>query len=146
AGTPYGQTAANMLAVHLLRHYASTAVAMNEPAPALTQRQLHLVTDYIFANLEQDLSLAVLAQEVGFSPYHFARLFRLAKGESPPQFVRQRRIERAQRLLREDELPLARVALQCGFANQGHLSLAFKRVLGVTPAAYRRQYTGRARR
>src|SRR5262249_45669947 len=72
AGTPYGQTAANMLAVHLLRHYASTAVAMNEPAPALTQRQLHLVTDYIFANLEQDLSLAVLAQEVGFSPYHFA--------------------------------------------------------------------------
>jgi AraC family transcriptional regulator len=103
------------------------------------------VTDFILAYLDRDLSLSALSQEVGFSPYHFARLFRRTTGESPHQFVLRQRIDQAQRLLREGELPLASIALACGFANQGHLTLAFKRLLGVTPAAYRRLHIGRAR-
>jgi AraC family transcriptional regulator len=145
AGSLYAQTAAQMLAVHLLRHYATTDITLNEPAQSLTPRQLRQVTDFILSSLGQDLPLQALAQEVGFSSYHFARLFRRATGESPHQYVLRQRIERAQRLLREADLPLAQIALDCGFANQSHLTLAFKRLIGVTPAAYRRQRTGRAR-
>ena len=89
------------------------------------------------AHLSQDLSLDVLAQQIGFSPYHFARLFRQTLGESPHQFVLRQRIERAQHLLKEADVPLAHIALECGFANQSHLSLVFKRLLGLTPRAYR---------
>jgi len=48
-------------------------------------------------------------------------------------------IERAQRLLEARDLPLVRVARESGFANQSHLTLAFKRHLGLTPGAYRQE-------
>jgi transcriptional regulator GlxA family with amidase domain len=47
------------------------------------------------------------------------------------------RIEQAQRLLAQRDVPLAQVALACGFANQSHFTQAFKRQLGLTPRAYR---------
>src|SRR5258708_7850065 len=137
AGKLYAQTAAQMLAVHLLRHYTSTAGEIEEVLQGLTRHQVKRVTDFMRAHLSQDLSLDVLAQQIGFSPYHFARLFRQTMGESPHQFVLRQRIERAQHLLKEADVPLAHIALACGFANQSHLSLVFKRHLGLTPRAYR---------
>ncbi len=137
AGKLYAQTAAQMLAVHLLRHYTSTAREIEEVSQGLTRHQVKRVTDFMRAHLSQDLSLDVLAQQIGFSPYHFARLFRQTLGESPHQFVLRQRIARAQHLLKEAEVPLAHIALECGFANQSHLSLVFKRHLGLTPRAYR---------
>ena len=140
AGKLYAQTAAQMLAVHLLRHYTMPAPQIYEPTQGLTARQVRRVTDYVLAHLDQDLSLFALAQQIGFSPYHFARQFRRATGESPHQFVLGLRIERARQLLRETKLPLAQVALGSGFANQSHLTQAFKRSMGLTPAAYREEY------
>ncbi len=139
AGKLYAQTAAQLLAVHLLRHYTSSAPQFRQLPRGLTQRQILRVTDFILAHLNQDLSLTVLAQQAGFSPYHFARLFRQATGESPHQFVLHQRIERAKRLLQAEDLPLAHVAHESGFANQSHLTQTFKRHLGLTPAAYRRE-------
>ncbi len=139
AGKLYAQTAAQMLAVHLLRHYTSAPREIEELSQGLTRHQIKRVMDFTLAHLDQDLSLEALAQQIGFSAYHFARLFRQATGESPHQFVLRQRIERAQRLLAETDVPLAHVALECGFANQSHLSLVFKRHLGLTPRAYRQQ-------
>ena len=99
----------------------------------------------MLAHLNQDLSLSALAQQIGFSPYHFARLFRQTIGESPHQFVLSQRIEHAQSLLKETGQPLAQIALTCGFANQSHLTQAFRRTLGLTPAEYRARYGTRAR-
>lgn len=138
AGKLYAQTAAQMLAVHLLRSYTDAPIEIKEPSQGLTQRQISQVTDFILAHLDQDLSLLVLAQQVGFSPYHFARLFHQTTGESPHQFVLRQRTERAKYLLREADVPLAHVALACGFANQGHLTRVFKRHMGLTPALYRK--------
>jgi AraC family transcriptional regulator len=137
AGKLYAQTAAQMLAVHLLRYYSSAGKIIKEPSQGLTHRQMRRVIDCIQARLCQELSLEVLAQQAGFSPYHFARLFRQTTGESPHQFVLRQRIERAQRLLQETNVPLAQIALESGFANQSHLTQTFKRQLGLTPRAYR---------
>ncbi len=144
AGKLYAQTSAQMLAIHLLRHYTSVGEAIKEPSQGLTYQQMRRVIDCVQAHLGQDLSLEVLAQQAGFSPYHFARLFRQTTGESPHQFVLRQRIERAQRLLKETDVPLAHIALESGFANQSHLALAFKRHLGLTPRAYRREHSIRA--
>jgi AraC family transcriptional regulator len=137
AGKLYAQTAAQLLTVHLLRHYSSSGAAISEPAGVLTQQQVHRVTDFVHAHLSHDLSLALLAQQIGFSPYHFARLFRRTTGESPHQFVMRQRVEHAQRLLMQRDAPLAAVALACGFANQSHFTQSFKRQIGLTPRAYR---------
>jgi len=140
----YAQTAAQMLAVHLLHNYTSLPGNIEEDAQGLSPRQLRHTRDFILAHLNQDLSLEMLAQQVGFSPYHFARLFRQATGESPHQFVLRQRIERAKWLLRETDMPLAHVALESGFATQSHLTQVFKRYLNLTPRTYRYDHSIRA--
>ncbi len=137
SGKLFAQTAAQMIAVHLLRHYSSTEVGIQERSPGLTRRQVQGVTDFILAHLSQDISLEALAQQIGFSPYHFARLFRQTMGESPHQFVLRQRIEKARHLLKTTVMPLAHIALESGFANQSHFTRHFKRHLGLTPRAYR---------
>jgi len=88
----------------------------------------------------ENLSLEMLAQQVGFSPYHFARLFRQTTGESPHQFVLRQRLVEATRLLKETDLPLAHVASEVGIPNQSHFTQAFKRRLGITPLVYRQEH------
>jgi AraC family transcriptional regulator len=133
----YAQTAAQMLAVHLLHHYTSLPGNLADDTPGLVPRQLKHVIDFILAHLDQDLSLEMLAQQIGFSSYHFARLFRQATGKSPHQFVLRQRIEQAKQLLRETDKPLTLVALESGFANQSHLTQTFKHHLNLTPRTYR---------
>jgi AraC family transcriptional regulator len=145
AGKLYGQAAAQMLAVHLLRHYTALSAGIQERSQRLTPRQMNHLVGFILAHLSENLSLEILAQQVGFSPYHFVRLFRQTTGESPHQFVQQQRIERAKHLLRETDVPLAHVALESGFANQSHLTRVFKRHLNLTPRVYRHDLSIRAR-
>lgn len=75
-GPLYAQTAAHMLAVHLLRHYAVAPVVIRARRQGLSPRHIQRVTEYVQTHLSQPLSLEELAQQTGFSPYHFARLFR----------------------------------------------------------------------
>jgi AraC family transcriptional regulator len=141
AGNLYVQTTAQLLAMHLLRYYTASGSVIEEPSGGLTQQQMSRVLVFVQAHLDQDLSLEALAHQAGFSASHFARLFRHTTGASPHQFVLRQRIERAQRLLTEQEMPLACVARACGFADQSHLTQAFKRHLGLTPRAYRQIYS-----
>jgi AraC family transcriptional regulator len=143
-GKLYAQSAARLLAVHLAHHYSAVRAAAGEPAQRLTPQQLSRVIDFIQAHLDQDIPLDALAQQAGFSAYHFARLFRQTTGTSPHQFVLSRRVEHAQQLLGRRDGSLAEIALACGFASQSHFTQVFKRQLGLTPRAYRRERTGGA--
>lgn len=137
-GALYAQSAAQLLAVHLVRHYSSLGTPVPEPSAGLTQRQLAQIQDYVQTNLAQPLKLADLARHLSLSPYYFVRLFRRATGESPHQHVLRHRLERAQWLLKETDVPIAQVAAECGLGSQTHLTTLFTRRLGVTPRAYRR--------
>jgi AraC family transcriptional regulator len=138
-GKLYAETAAQMLATHLLRHYATTDALIHEYNRKLSSHQIQRLTTFILDHLNQNLSLEMLAQQIGYSPYHFARLFRLTSGESPHQFVLRQRLKVAQRLLKETDLPFALVASEIGIPNQSHFTQAFKRRLGMTPLAYRQE-------
>lgn len=141
AGKRYAQAVSQVLAVHLLRHYTCVGEALTDPSPQLTSQQIRRVMDFVQVSLSQDLSLETLAQQVGFGPSHFARLFRRTMGESPHQFVLRQRIERAQHLLKENHVSLVEIAAESGFADQSHFTRIFKRYLGVTPRAYRQNRT-----
>lgn len=134
----YAQTAAQMMIVHLLRTYTIDQVVLQERHDGLSNRQMKRIIDYIQEHLTNPLSLDELAQQVGFSPYHFARLFREATGESPHQFVVRQRVEFAKQLLRNLDLPLTDVAIASGFADQSHLTQRFKHYTGLTPKAFRK--------
>jgi AraC family transcriptional regulator len=76
---------------------------------------------------------------VGLSPQHFARLFKATYGTSPHQYVQTLRIDAAVEALRRDHaVPIAQVALACGFASQSHMTELMRRRLGFTPSTLRR--------
>jgi len=139
AGQLYAETVAQMLAVHLLKHYSTPDIHVEHYAQGLTRQQMRQITDYILAHLDEKLSLEMLAQQAGFSAYHFSYLFRQTTGRTLHQFVLDRRIEQAQHLLSETNLPLSQVALTVGFQTQSHFTQVFKNHLGVTPRQYRQQ-------
>lgn len=140
AGRLYADTAAQMLAVHLLNHYLTTTIRVKPITQGLTSRQMKRVTDYILAHLHEQLSLETLAQQVGFSAYHFTHLFRHTTGETPHQFVLSKRLEQAQCLLTQTDLPLSQVALSVGFQSQSHFTQVFRDRLGETPRHYRQNH------
>jgi AraC-like DNA-binding protein len=94
------------------------------------------VRERLADELQDPPSLASLATDLGLSRYQLLRAFRTAMGIPPYAWLAQHRVNRARRLL-ESGLRPAEVAGIVGFADQAHLTRWFRRVLGVTPAAYR---------
>ena len=129
----YAETAAAMLAVHLLQHYGQRKLEFRNYADGLPRFVLRQVIDYIHANLAQALGLADLAAIANLSPHYFTRLFKQSTGFTPHQFVLRCRVERAKTLLLSSQSSIAAIAQQVGFANQAHLNVHIKRALGVTP-------------
>ncbi|WTW26821.1 AraC family transcriptional regulator [Streptomyces purpurascens] len=94
------------------------------------------VRDRLADELLDPPSLAALATDLGLSRYQLLRAFRTTMGVPPYAWLAQHRVARARGLL-ESGLRPAEVAGLVGFADQAHLTRWFRRVLGVTPAAYR---------
>lgn len=124
------------LMTHLLRHYSAQKYNSQTYADRLPKRRLQQVTDYITHHLEQNLTLAELAEIAQMSPSYFSNLFKQSIGLAPHQYVIQCKIERAKQLLLQGKLTIAEVAHSLGFAHQSHLSRHFKRLVGVTPKAF----------
>ena len=106
------------------------------PAVACSPKAVRTVRDYLIDNHAYNVSLRELAHLAGLSPFHLVRTFKDRVGIPPHQFLVCVRLEHAKQLLRQGGT-VARVAADCGYADQSHLIRSFKRVVGVTPAAYR---------
>jgi AraC-like DNA-binding protein len=100
------------------------------------------VRDRLADELLTPPSLADLATDLGLSRYQLLRAFRATMGMPPYAWLAQHRVSRARTLLEAGGRP-ADVAGQVGFADQAHMTRWFRRVLGVTPAAYRTGVTPR---
>jgi len=94
------------------------------------------VRDRLADKLLEPPTLADLAADLDLSRYQLLRAFRTTMGVPPYAWLAQHRVSRARRLLDAGLRP-AEVAPLVGFADQAHLTRWFRRVLGVTPAAYR---------
>jgi AraC family transcriptional regulator len=105
--------------------------------------QVRRVMHFIDANLSTKIGPRDLADLVRLSVSHFARVFRATVGKSPRAFLIHRRIERAKEMMLETELPLVQIALACGLADQSHFTKRFTRIVGMSPAAWRRVHAPR---
>ena len=113
----------------------------SSPTPCrLAPWQIARVTGFIEANLVKRISVARLAALARLSVSYFSRAFRSTVGLSPHAYLIRRRVEHAQEMIRSTSKPLSQVALDCGMADQAHLSRHFRRVVGLSPGAWRRLY------
>jgi AraC family transcriptional regulator len=137
-GRVYAETLAEALALRFLHLGAGVPIETPAKVSALPGNKLARVKDFVESSLDQDLTLEALAGEAGYSRAHFLRMFRESTGTTPHQYVLQRRIMRAEELLSAGGRGIAEIAFTCGFSSQAHLTLAFKKQTGMTPAEYRR--------
>jgi transcriptional regulator GlxA family with amidase domain len=110
----------------------------NEVRRGLAPWQVRKVLAHIEANLGTQMRNKDLAAVARLSEYHFNVAFRNSVGEAPHGYVVRRRVERAQGLMLSTEKPLSEIALECGLADQAHLTRVFRNIVGETPAAWRR--------
>jgi len=122
-----------MLARHGERLHPGTG-----PSRAAT---LARVKDYIRTYYARDVTVSDLAAVAGLSRAHLTRAFTAAYHMPPHVYLNAVRIAQAQALIRLGT-PLAAVALECGFADQSHLTRRFKGSVGVTPSAWHKMQRG----
>jgi AraC family transcriptional regulator len=130
---------AQALAVYLAQRYATFPPRLVTYRGGLPKKRLHRVLQHVEDQLDENLSLFVMAEVAGMSPNYFSELFSRSTGVSPHQYVLRRRVERAKRLQRDSGISIVEVSARTGFINQSHSARLFRRVVGVSPTAYRRQ-------
>jgi AraC family transcriptional regulator len=130
----YGDGLVTAILARLGRHSAPLAPKQR----GLAHWQLRKVIDYLEARLPEAVQLTALAELTGLSQAHFARAFKASTGSAPYQWQLRARIERAKTLLLQTDGTLDDVAVATGFADAVHFGRTFRRVVGATPANWRR--------
>ncbi|MCB9849439.1 MAG: GyrI-like domain-containing protein [Phycisphaerales bacterium] len=99
--------------------------------------RVNLAIDHMVTHLAEPLSLSKVARVAMFSPYHFHRVFQALVGETPADFVKRLRLDRALFMMAHGRrASLTRIALACGFASSSDFSRSFKQRFGVAPSAF----------
>ncbi|TWI47969.1 AraC family transcriptional regulator [Pseudomonas duriflava] len=132
----YAQALEIQLCIHLIRRYMK-CIGRDKTASCISKAKLDALQRYITTHLAATISVKDMAAIVGLSPSHFVRVFGTIFGVSPHQYVQAQRLKRAERLLALHNVPLKAVAMDCGFADQSHMTRLFKEKLSMTPKEYR---------
>ena len=144
AGFPNGRlfldSVEQAMAVALVNGHAVRHRPVQISRGGLGPARLRRIRELIHARLEHELSLNEMAESVGLSTAHFARMFRKSTGETPHQFVLRQRIERAKAMLRAPDARVLDVAVACGFKTQQHFAQVFRDVCRVSPTEYRQDF------
>lgn len=94
------------------------------------------VIDYIDQHIHEGISIHDLAKHIGYSPYHFLRMFKEVVGETPMEYVTKRKLQFALRDMSK-QTSMNDIAFNYGYESYVGFSKAFKKVFGVSPATYR---------
>jgi AraC family transcriptional regulator len=146
AGFPSGRlfldSVEQAMAVALVNGHAVRHRRVQIYRGGLGSARLRRIKELVHAKIGDDLSLDEMAQSVGLSTAHFARMFRKSTGQTPHQFVLRQRLERAKAMLHAPNARVLDVAVACGFKTQQHFAQVFRDVWGVSPTAYRQNLVG----
>jgi transcriptional regulator GlxA family with amidase domain len=130
---------------YLLRASALLRVKCGACAPAegarggLLQWQLNRVVDYIETHLAEKMKVTDLADLIDVSVGQMIRAFKVSVGVPPFHYIARRRVELACTMMSTTREPLSQIAIACGMCDQAHLSNVFRRMIGMSPLAWRRE-------
>lgn len=124
-----------------------TGFAADEPLrnPTDAQRaeretRLRRALDFVSLHGHEAISQPEVAKAAGMSTSRFRAFFKETTGWGFAQYLREQRVERAARLLRESSESIATIAHRTGFADQSHLLRCFREKFGLSPKEYRRRH------
>lgn len=105
-----------------------------------TSKPVTTCIDYIYAHIKERITMDELTEYVQLSPSHLSRLFKKETGMTVSDYIRERKIEKAQNLLKYSDYSLVDIANYLSFSSQSHFIQAFKQLVGMTPKKYRDIY------
>jgi len=135
------KTYLKMLLLLLVNRYASYAGTVEN-----FQRQQRALDTllplfrYLNEHCASSIQVREAARTCGMSESYFMSFFKQVTGSSFNKYLNQYRIERSQALLANTDEPMARISQETGFCDQSYFGTVFRRLVGMTPAAYRRRY------
>lgn len=133
------EQATDLLCTQLVRGHSSLgALSAAGPRRGLANWQVRKVSDYMRAHLGAPVGLDDLAALLGLTRFHFCTAFRQATGTTPHEWLVRLRMERAQQLLADPQLPITVIALAVGYETPSSFAASFRKATGTTPTAYRR--------
>lgn len=100
--------------------------------------QVRRATEALKGLMHENTSLAMLAEDVGLSPFHFSRAFKQSLGVPPHRYRTRLRLEKACHLLQTTNASMTDIALEVGYESSQALARVFGQEMGVTPTAWRR--------
>jgi transcriptional regulator GlxA family with amidase domain len=136
-GNAIASEVARELVLFLRRPGGQAQLSVSLAAQAKEMKSIQELRVWIAENLQQQLSLQILADRVAMSVRNFERVFTREVGTTPSQYVLQTRVEAVRRQLERTEKGLKQVASAAGFGNVDVMRRAFVRLLGITPRRYR---------
>ena len=102
----------------------------------LSPETLQSIWDYMWENIDRNITLAELARVAHMSPFHFSRVFKTAAHVTPHQAVIRMRVQKARTLIPRSD-SLTEIAYRCGFSDQAHFTRTFKSRTGYSPRQFR---------
>ena len=105
-------------------------------------RDLEPVIQFMKKNIDSVLTIDQMAAQAGLSPTHFSRLFSQQAGFPPMEYFIHLKIQRACRFLTLSPLSVKEISSRLGYSDQYYFSRIFHKVMGISPAAYRRNQSG----
>ncbi|MEM7040608.1 MAG: AraC family transcriptional regulator, partial [Bacteroidota bacterium] len=96
--------------------------------------------EIIHSHLFEDLKIQDLAFFTGLSLSSFKRKFKNVFGTSPAQYIKTKRLEKAENLLKTTEERISDIAYDCGFSDIAYFSRSFSAIYQLSPSNYRKQY------
>lgn len=121
---------------HIVNHYNGFRIKDEPINGGLSPFNMRRIKSAIYERLHEKLTISEMAELINLSPFHFARMFKISFGISPAEFVMLARVERVKHYLAKS-LPLSEISTLTGFSHQSHMTYAFKKATGTTPANYR---------
>ncbi len=95
------------------------------------------VLTYIDKNFTHDFAMTELSDLVSITPQHLCKIFKETFNCTPGQYILNKRIEYAKRLIRDNEHQISEISYLCGFSDPGYFSTVFKKAEGISPMRYR---------
>ena len=132
-----------IVGAHVVKTYAGLPPLGVTRKGGLAPWQGRRAAEMMRERLDGNIRLSDMARECGLSVSHFTRAFRTSFGMSPYRWLLERRIDRAKALLVTSDISIADIALQSGFSDQAVFTRAFGRIVGDSPARWRRAVTSR---
>ena len=127
---------------HVAGTYGGLQSSAGPARGGLAPWQVKRACERLDANLGRTLSLQRIAAEFDLSVSYFSRAFRISTSLPPHQWLLRQRVKTAKQLMAVRDLPLSEIAISAGFANQSHLTRVFSALVGMSPAAWRRESLG----